>query len=114
MEHSMFTRLAWTTFQPGFIQAAHEIFQVEDRSAYARTFETHFTQILAALPDISLNGKDTILRMLATMFIASMRSLEDECSLRQQIQFYKKAVCAFDTIPQDFRQLPFELLSPAC
>lgn len=112
MKHCMFTRLAWTTFQPGFVQAAENVFGLRDKSAYSQTFETHFSQIVANLPEVSLNGKDTVLRVLAAMFVASMRSLEGDQTLAQQIEFYKQAIGVYDSIPHDFRQLPLDLFDP--
>ena len=46
------------------------------------------------------------------MFVASMRSLEGDQTLAQQIEFYKQAIGVYDNIPHDFRQLPLDLFDP--
>ena len=112
MEYSMFTRLTWTTFQPEFARAAIEIFELEDAEAFNIRFEKSFRKILRDLPEVSLNGSDSVLRLMAVIMLACVKSLEKKCSTRQLDLLYESATHPYEVAPGNYRQLPFDLIHP--
>ena len=92
MQHSMFTRFTWHTFSGLFAQAAGEVLGVTDTEAMMEATRENYSRIVSHLPEICLSGRESSLRLITAIYLASLMSMDRTFTEEELVAYYEHAV----------------------
>lgn len=101
----MFTRLTWNTFSPLFASAAKEVLDIRETDEMMARTRVNYGKIITTLPEVSLSGQESYLRLITAIFLASLMSMEEEFTEEQIIAYYEKAVLQHDMTLRELSRL---------
>lgn len=92
MQHSMFTRLTWRAFSGLFETAAREVLGITDTGSLMEATWTNYSRIVSHLPDVALSGRESSLRLITAIYLASVMSMNESFTEEQLVAYYEYAV----------------------